>query len=381
MVAILEQNSEVENVNPPYVKRGLDSQKTVTVGIHWLRASFDKSCYNSLLEFTSLFFGEYDEQKFGLWRYDRSINWPVGVSLNYQSSDERDEITKGKVTLEVQGKALDGLSFSDIEILLDGLRIFEPQVGRLDLYFDDVHRVISPAMLHRKVVRLSKDGKRVLKADFSGFRKCSRKDDMDATKGREFDTVTFGKRGSKGNGKFLRVYDKELESDGANNAIRWELELSGDKSNAVYKALCCNSGDVEKMAKVISSTIGGCIDFVHRTGDKNIGRLERYEFWDYILFLLGAAKIENKPVKKSIEKSKEWIERQVTKSLTAIKKAFGDREFFEWFLSLIETEQPLSAAHLNAIAEYKQTQESKGKAFEVAYIKDFFNERGLTFVY
>ncbi|KKT02154.1 MAG: Replication initiation factor family protein [Parcubacteria group bacterium GW2011_GWA2_43_17] len=379
MVAIAEQNSDVKCENPLCVLRGWNSQTKVTVGIHWLRFSVDKSKHNNLLEFLDLFYGEHETKDYGLWYYDRSDCWPIGVMINYQSREDRETITKGKISVEIQGGALDSLSFEDLELFLDGVNVFEPQITRLDVFFDDVHRVITPMKLYREVYEETAEGERV-RWNFTPFHRIQ-PDTIGGRDGRIKDGVKFGNRGSKGSGSFLRIYDKGLESDGENNAIRWELELSGEKAQKAYNKIIGHNGDCEAMAKILSGLIGSCIDFVYRTGEKNLDRLERYEWWDYLLTLLGFAEIRRDKQTKTIAKTKKWVETQIKPSLTAIKMAFGDSEFFEWLLSLTEVDAVLSAKHKAAVEEYRQNLKMQKAKADIAGIKDFFNQRGMTFVF
>ena len=43
------------------------------------------------------------------------------------------------------------------------------------------------------------------------------------------DTAYFGKRGNHGSGRYVRFYDKGLESNGEVDSIRYEVELSGQR--------------------------------------------------------------------------------------------------------------------------------------------------------
>jgi hypothetical protein len=82
---------------------------------------------------------------------------------------------------------------------------------------------------------------------------------------------------------------------------------------------------------------------------------------------------------------KDWAERQVSGSLTAIRKALDPVEFYEWLLQLANVESKLTEKHYNAIAEYQLEIDRRTKTQDEFYlmkdVKQFFNDRGMSFVF
>lgn len=101
------------------------------------------------------------------------------------------------------------------------------------------------------------------------------------------DTLYFGGRGKNGGGKYLRIYNKTLESKGVVDSVHWECECSKKKAqHAFFKLSQC------AFASLLVGLIGGCIDFVERK-DKNLGRATRFEWWQSIVDLLGRVVLRN----------------------------------------------------------------------------------------
>lgn len=294
------------------------------VGIHWLRISFIKHHLQNLVKFCNHIWGESDSDGYGLWSYDSRFNWKSGVSLNYDHDDERSQrVHLDRMTLDCPGGALDEMTVPDLQLLIEFCHALDGKCSRIDVYFDDYGRLVSFDELIEVAER----------HDFSGLidyqiRKAGKR-------GREGHTrreMSFGKRGSHGNGKYLRWYDKELESDGEFACDRWEVEFTQAKADAVFKKLAETCGGIDSFAVLCGSLVAGSISFIHRTGEKNISRLDRYDWWEKILAILGqGVSVRVKRKVDSLTGKIEWVKRNVSPSLACLKKVFvSDRAFFRW---------------------------------------------------
>ena len=360
-----QDRRQVGNQNPHNVSRGFKSQEDpeqpTTVGLHWLRGSIPQDRLPKLINYLGLWFGsESTRREYGYWCYDRSVQWPNGVTLNFHSTPERCKaMTRGLVNLDIPGGALDAMDMNSVCLLLIALQGYDFSPSRIDLYFDDHQRIITPSVLFQTVYEEDSDGG-ILRRNFTPFRHITygtKKGDSGAL----FDECAFGARGSKGSGAYLRVYDKKLESDGANTGVRWELELSDKKAKKAYeKLLKCQTEELEtleRMANTIAAIVGGCIDFKQRdarVGSKNLDRLERYSFWQTIIDKLGQAVIRQERVIKSVVKAKAYIEKQVAGTLQMIHKAFPPDVFFPWLIAMVNREDRLRPEHRAALAEYER---------------------------
>lgn len=196
---------------------------------------------------------------------------------------------------------------------------------------------------------------RVIKHDFTGFRKISYHRSAGQDKLMS-DRVAFGNRGNKGSGKYFRIYDKFLESQGLNPAIRYELELSGDIARQAFLKICDCGNSGEKLSKLITSLIGGCIDFRKRSekpNATNLKRLKRHEFWQVLLSRFDEPIPLKKPVKpKTIQGAIDHIELQNAPGMQMLRKALGDEKFKQWIDYLSSGTDRLRNTHLKAIQQY-----------------------------
>lgn len=329
-------------INPRTVIRGWNSQISNDVGVHWARISFDRKHLDKVDEWVSHFWGKSDTDGRGLWSYDYRKFWASGVGLHFDAALERSlELHRGRITLDCPGSALDELSAPDLVMFLEGCyKLFDGKCVRLDVFFDDHARIISPCQM-QDIVK---------SADYSGFRKGQVSSTFDL--GRlEHDEVRFGRRGQQGSGKYLRTYDKNLESKGEKNCIRWELELTKDKAHKVFTQLAETSGDIEAFATLCGAVVGGSIKFVHRTADKNVGRLDVYDFWSSILERIGNVAVRVEKKVSSVTGKIEWTKRQVAPNLACLQRCFKTQKFFfNWLFDVIEDGDSKMSFHNEQLA-------------------------------
>ncbi len=323
---------------PRTVKRGVYSQQRNEVGLHWLRISILRKRLTNLLTFLECYFGKASQDGRGLWSYDTRYFWSNGASLNYDTDLERaGQWHGGKCTVEIPGQALDLIGKTDLHLFLLSLRQFSPTCTRIDIFFDDYKRLIEPGSLH-SIVK---------KVDFSGFKMSQIKQGFNGKKLIQ-DEVDFGKRGQNGSGKYLRIYDKFLESKGEKNCVRMEVEFTKKRAQLVFEKLS-ESVDIEVFAVLCGALVGGSIKFIQRSGDKNICRLKVYDFWQEILDLLGKVVIRVPSKKTDMAGKIMYIFRQVSPTLALLRRTFvDDEDFFHWLDDVIGVgDENLSQSQVN----------------------------------
>ena len=327
---VAQKESKTGNT-PRDVIRGVNSHKRNNeVGVHWLRISFPRQYLKRVRLYCERYFGQSSQDGYGLWSYDTRYSWPNGTSLNFDSDFTRsEEIHQGKVTLDVPGKALDIIAQGDLHLFIVGLGPLNPVCTRCDIFFDDYQRVIKPAAM-KKIID---------KKDFSGFREVQFKKRWGTRKGRYgviHDEVDFGRRGGNGCGKYLRVYDKTLESEGEIDCIRWEVEFSKERSHKVLEKLS-QVTSIDAFATLCGSLVAGAIVFVHRSSEKNIGRLVIYDFWIQIRKTLGSLVIRVEKKKSDIACMHKYIFRQVSPTMATLRFTFvDDTDFLNWMIDVLD---------------------------------------------
>lgn len=341
---------------PRDVLRGVNSQTLNEVGIHWLRISIPRQYLGKMKAYCGFYFGEAVQDGRGLWSYTDRYSWSNGATLNYDSDIARsDSVHQGKISLDVPGKALDGIAELDLHLFLLSLRQFRPSCTRIDVFFDDYNRTNTPTGIH-DIIKVR---------DYSGFRKGQLKQRFDNGK-MIHDEVDFGTRGDNGSGKYLRVYDKALESDGKKDCIRWEIEFSKERAHKVFDKLS-ECGSVEAFATLCGSLVAGSIKFVHRNGDKNIGRLVVYDFWQKIIDFLGSVVIRVSIKTTDMSGMYKWVYRQVSPTLACLRDTFvDDTDFYNWLFDVLDDgELRMSQRQMNlAKANKSNLRYSDGKVFD-----------------
>jgi len=319
-----------------------------SVGVHWLQGTCPAEKVLGLVGYLAEAFGGLEgvEKDWGRYTYDRGIELlPLGVWVFYDSTAERGRrMHGGRCVVAIPGSALDRLDAEALRDLVHELCYRFWFLGtRVDLCFDDYRRHVSVGVLEELAER----------GDFTGFQGW----EVRRPHGRggvvTGETIGFGRRGRDGSGRYVRVYDKMLESGGVENCIRWEVEFSKKRAELVVWRLA-ESVSIEVFAGVVGSLIGGSIDLVRREGvERHLDRLERYGWWRDIVGVLGSVRLRNVKRERRVEASREWVLRGVSATLAVIRAAVGDEEFAEWLEAVVDTgEGNMSAVHGRMVRDY-----------------------------
>ena len=338
---------ESKVVNPGAVIPGCNSQKSNTTGAHWLRNSFNFKVLATIRAMVGSFFGESEISYNGILRYTNRYVWQSGVSLCFDENPEvRQKAHRDRITLDIPGSACQELTAPDLLLLIQYIRELGGKCTRIDVFFDDYSRTVELEDLWSVVDN----------HDYSPFRIASKNTTLDRTKkqdaGLTYDAVTFGRRGSKGSGKYLRVYDKNIESNGEENCMRWEIEFTQHYAEKVFNILAGADGNLEVFAIACGALIGGSINFIHRNGDKNLNRLELYDWWKIITEKLGKLSVRIAKKKNTLTGMIEWTERQFAPTLAVISNAFRtNRDLFNWVQAIRDVGDSKMNVHQRQVAE------------------------------
>jgi DNA relaxase NicK len=143
------------------------------------------------------------------------------------------------------------------------------------------------------------------------------------------ETIYFGARGKDGSGKLLRIYDKAIESEGAIDAIRIEVELSSKKARDFWELLV--TADMQSAPAILLGALAASIRFAQcRDNSRRADRSDNLPVWDELVG--DAATVVWSPCVKqdSLQKSIDWLKRQVSATfasvLEAISRIHGDTD-------------------------------------------------------
>ncbi|MBN2293545.1 MAG: replication initiation factor domain-containing protein [Pirellulales bacterium] len=218
---------------PPLLSGGVKCQKISDcsqdvcseVSVHWIQGTVPWEKTLSLVNYLSkVFKAEPIRRDYGMYRYDSGYEWFNGVRVFTDTTRKRnDDIHNGRSCVMIPGEACDSLEAERLWLLIRDLCYkFWCLATRLDCAFDDF----------RRSVTLDQVKDAAMAGNFSGFRRW--KPDEPRTRSGEYEgrAVYFGRRGKDGGGRYLRVYDKGLESGGKIDSIRWEPEFCKHKARA-----------------------------------------------------------------------------------------------------------------------------------------------------
>lgn len=130
--------------------------------------------------------------------------------------------------------------------------------------------------------------------------------------------------GSRQSEFMVRVYDKYAESNGRINCIRWESEIKGDTANALFPLLLEFPVTEDEYQNMLINYAIGKIKFID-TIDKNISRCPLLSWWaEWLEFIRCVPKKIFLPLKQpTLARTKQWLQKSVSKSLAMIKESLG----------------------------------------------------------
>ncbi|MEL7510361.1 MAG: replication initiation factor domain-containing protein [Cyanobacteria bacterium J06554_1] len=203
--------------------------------------------------------------------------------------------------IDIPGKSLARISTQAQADFFLELVYLEFNCTRIDIKADDYSKTITPFL----AMRASQAGNK------TGFRRFSyHQDDRGAG------TFYAGLRGRNGGGKFIRIYDKHIESDGEIDAVRIELEASSTKAVDIFCDLTTVS--ISHWPNLIRGIFKAALSFKDRQQQKKACRAPMLSWWGW--FVDGSVVFSFSSVVKEcvFEKTKRWMRNQVVASLAML---------------------------------------------------------------
>lgn len=246
--------------------------------------------------------------------YGQSV---LGARLWYDLPGENGS-AHGHAVLSMSGSVLGHFTIDVIRLLLLALNAFHPKYTRFDVAIDDYSKRISFGQVY-SAIKLG---------NYARFKKAQ----IIENHGDEWGGFTI-RCGSRSSIRCLRFYDKNAETKGVINSYRWEAEL---KDEAATKAV--NEWlemPVELSPQYLGSLVIGCVEFVEREDEKNVGRMKLLPWWKEFREAVGSIRHSFQKIPTKIRESKEWINRAVVKSLATIRLVVGGKKFANWLVKEI----------------------------------------------
>jgi len=193
--------------------------------------------------------------------------------------------------------------------------------SRIDIAIDDKSYSLIPYEEMLQAVR---------SRDCSGFRSANHIEDLDfSTKEHRANTLYLGGRKSP---EFTRIYNHNDE------CLRWEKELKGDAARNLFLALTLKKLTQPELHQFLTGVAIGSINFLDRTSpsgnhQKHLDRCPEFDWWQKFLEIAALPLRLPRVIRgKTLQKTVDWLHRQVSGTLYAFYK-FSTRLEFESFLN------------------------------------------------
>lgn len=364
-------NSQIEAKKESIVSPKKKVNKS-SIGLDWLQGSISYDSLIDILEELSIRFGEYPRiSKRGLLgNYNRSCSFVAldkGYAVNVMfdnSWETAEKLHNGKMLVQITGQGMARFDYDSLkgfgEILIER---FGFSCTRIDTCFNDFERI----------AELKEIADWVGKKCISGFRKGLEIKGLDLSgnavpnEGKVKNsfgaviighTISFGSRGKNGSGKYLRIYDKNLESNGEIDCVRYEVEWGQDRAKYVFQELFGGADSIDEFVVRLSGFIGGSVLFVDKVNgtDKNVSRLAIIPFWQKVLDLLGRCTFSLPKKETTIEGKIEYLERNTARAFATVKKTFrSEADFTIWFHNVVDQgENRMNDSDFEALEQYEK---------------------------
>lgn len=245
---------------------------------------------------------DWVELEYGAYGYQQAMVGPGGARLMWDAPGRQD------AHLSLPGKACGVAGREGVRTLLRFVQL-HGKPTRIDLAMDDFERVVSPdqvdaelrgpdAVTHAREA-LTIRGHAVRSEDLTGA------------------TIYLGSPSSR---QRLRVYDKGLESHGAIDAVRWELQLRAEAAESLIPQLLASP---DSFGQVFASRLVTFLDFRDRAAHSEVEKRPRLAWFERLVGLARKVAIYPAAVVRTVDHVAAWVDRQVAPSLAVLLTAWG----------------------------------------------------------
>lgn len=319
---------------PPKCQHGEPAEDwaPVRVRVDWLQGTvrFDSTTpWNLLIDWLCKLAGDellegVDAPRWTGKMWAHSASSAFGMQLRWNESDGGDGGMEGWISLP--GSWLGRLSVWDqlmaVTYLVRGASL---KATRLDVALDDYRRRVTPG----QVFEIATDGHIARYKTVRRIDNWVRTEDQ-STKWAPSCTTYLGKPGKD---SYVRVYDKAIESDGAIDAIRWEVQFGRNRAAAEARDIAHWGGETEGE---LSAFLGGKVlshaEFVEFKPGQRLERRENLLWYQALIDDVGTfARLHVKRAEATVSRAVRWIRKSVAPTLAALGAVGGA----DWLTHLI----------------------------------------------
>ncbi len=261
-------------------------------------------------EAVKLLSGYYGNPTFGTGRYFLNAGYRYGAAAVY--FDHEEDQGKDYCVVDLPGSAMSEIEMSQAVEIIESLFRLGFKAKRLDLAVD----IYCAPNLIEKVTQSCHEGELCRARKFRPIHVQS---------GKELTGhgCNIGDRGKMGSGRYLRVYDKGLETKEREQGgwVRWEAELYAEPAQEAAFALVESD---QIMAVALGHAFGVC-DFRECTGDQHLERRPRCKWFVDLLKQINTRRVVQARTKSTIHSMKRWMQTAVLPKLETLSAATGNR--------------------------------------------------------
>lgn len=316
-----------EGAKPPDGNTGVKSPEKAgkdRVGLDWLQGTFPVDKMSKVKGILQHFFGEFMPRERAVFGY---LACEATAQMCFLLWTEG----RADACVSIPGACMSQLdAFAQMSLLLclssEGFK-----ASRMDVAYDDKTKSFTPGQFSRAFDRGQCCGFRV-KRFIDGKKKTGK--GMEATG----ETCELGRRGKKGGGRQVVIYDKEKESGGVMKSVRIEARFF--KDHAQVLAMVLLSKEIpDDFEQALREAVGGAVDFrIRQEEESHKDRLSRPRWWSRILARLGEARVSIVREKAKLEQSARHLQQAYAPTMATLAEAFemlgGD--FFEWMSDCLD---------------------------------------------
>jgi hypothetical protein len=228
-----------------------------------------------------------------------------------------------ELLIRFPGQWFQALTLGQQQLMCNYLLQYNCVPSRIDIAIDDYSFNIIPYNQCRQSV---------LDGNFKGFRKSNERADLTPKNpDRPESTLYLGSRKSP---EMTRIYNHK------GKCLRFEKELKSNKAAHVFYSIALFQGSINALSKFLGQHAIGSVDFVNRTrpdGEKetNLNRCDRLDFWQQFIDIVGEGmKIDVPRPARTLERTKNWLNKQVSGTLFAFYEAYGKAKFRDFLESM-----------------------------------------------
>lgn len=299
------------SVDPPYYQGGQIHNAPDQIGIDWLAVCGPKHH----LQAVERLFGEWGWERLetlpGLNHYAHRFRYSNGAELSTGHASER-----SSWRLELRGGVCTGLGM--LELLRVGRELFNlggVHGTRVDIRRDVLGDACKRVRLVDDVVESCKRGELCKVRRFKEHPEYST----------DLQRIGWGvELGSRQSERYVRVYDKGLEQGTIPEGQwqRFEAQLRGDFANKALVDILTADDQGEACKRALGYMVG-VVDFREQTGDPNLSRRPRPQWWEAFIDGCSWTRVSPERMEATFEGRVDWLARAVIPYLATVGDKLG----------------------------------------------------------